>query len=68
MSPNSRIGRYEIVNGKTATVLATNGSIRAAVEKKGEDTQAAADVIVRDVRDALDLVMNPLRLKATLRD
>jgi len=27
-----------------------------------------ADVIVRDVRDALDLVMNPLRLKAALRD
>ena len=27
-----------------------------------------ADVVVRDVHDALDLVTNPLRLKATLRD
>jgi soluble P-type ATPase len=27
-----------------------------------------ADVIVHDVLDALDLITNPLRLKATLRD
>ena len=27
-----------------------------------------ADVVVRDIRDASDLVTNPLRLKATLRD
>jgi len=29
---------------------------------------AAADVVVRDIRDALDLLVHPLRLKATLRD
>lgn len=29
---------------------------------------AAADVVTRDIRDALDLLINPLRLKATLRD
>ena len=29
---------------------------------------AAADVVVRDVRDALDLISNPLRLIATLRE
>jgi len=29
---------------------------------------AAADVVVRDIRDALDLLSHPLRLKATLRD
>lgn len=29
---------------------------------------AAADVVVRDVRDALDLISNPLRLLATLRE
>jgi soluble P-type ATPase len=27
-----------------------------------------ADVVARDIRDALDLLANPLRLKATLRD
>ena len=27
-----------------------------------------ADVVVRNIRDALDLIANPLRLKATLRD
>jgi len=29
---------------------------------------AAADIVTRDIRDALDLVLHPLRLKATLRD
>jgi len=29
---------------------------------------AAADVVTRDIHDALDLVANPLRVKATLRD
>lgn len=29
---------------------------------------AAADVVTRDILDALDLVANPLRVKATLRD
>jgi soluble P-type ATPase len=28
----------------------------------------AADVVTRDINDALDLILNPLRLKATLRD
>jgi soluble P-type ATPase len=28
----------------------------------------AADVVTRDIVDALDLLANPLRLKATLRD
>ena len=27
-----------------------------------------ADIVTRDINDALDLLMNPLRLKATLRD
>jgi len=57
-----------MVKGKTETVITTNDAARATMEKKGEDTHAVADVIVRDVRDALDLVMNPLRLKAALRD
>ena len=29
---------------------------------------ASADVVVSDVRDALDLLLDPLRLKATLRE
>jgi soluble P-type ATPase len=29
---------------------------------------AAADLVTRDIRDALDLISNPLRVKATLRD
>ena len=27
-----------------------------------------ADVVTRDINDALDLILDPLRLKATLRD
>ena len=27
-----------------------------------------ADIVTRDILDALDLITNPLRLKATLRD
>jgi len=27
-----------------------------------------ADIVARDIHDALDLITNPLRLRATLRD
>jgi soluble P-type ATPase len=37
-------------------------------EGAAADLIAAADVVTRDIRDALDLVADPLRLKATLRD
>jgi hypothetical protein len=36
-----------VVNGKTETVIATNGAVRAAMEKKGEDAQAVAGELAR---------------------
>jgi soluble P-type ATPase len=40
------------------------------VQKEGASAEAiaAADVVARDVRDALDLLAQPRRLLATLRD
>jgi soluble P-type ATPase len=37
-------------------------------EGLGNELVRVADVVVRDFREALDLIANPLRLKATLRD
>jgi soluble P-type ATPase len=32
------------------------------------DLLKSVDIVVRDINDALDLILNPLRLRATLRD
>ena len=42
----------------------------ATLQKEGASTEAtqAANVVVNSILDALDLLLNPLRLKATLRD
>jgi P-type E1-E2 ATPase len=37
-------------------------------EGAAADLLTAADVVTRDIREALDLVADPMRLKATLRD
>jgi hypothetical protein len=36
-----------VVNGEAGTVIVTNGAVRAAVEKKGEDAQAVAGELAR---------------------
>jgi GTP-binding protein EngB required for normal cell division len=48
------------------TVEAMHGAI--GPEGASAELLLVADVVVRDVLDALDLITNPLRLKATLRD
>jgi soluble P-type ATPase len=57
-------GRNDVAMVKLAGLgIAVIGSEGAAGELLG-----VADVVVQDVRDALDAITNPLRLKATLRD
>ena len=57
-------GRNDIpmmeVAGIGIAVLGPEGSAAALLQ--------AADVVTRDINDALDLVIDPLRMKATLRD
>ena len=36
-----------MVEGKTETVITTNDAARATMEKKGEDTHAVADELIR---------------------
>lgn len=57
-------GRNDVAMMKVAKVgIAVVGPEGAAAE-----LLAAADIVTRDILDALDLVANPLRLRATLRD
>jgi len=60
-----------IGNGRNdAPMLDAAGLAIAVVGPEGAagDLLRAADVVVHDIRDALDLILHPLRLKATLRD
>ena len=58
-------------NGRNDVAMMTLAGLRIAVigpEGASAELLLVADVVVRDVLDALDLITNPLRLKATLRD
>jgi len=58
-------------NGRNDVAMMTLAGLRIAVigpEGASVKLLLVADVVVRDVLDALDLITNPLRLKATLRD
>ena len=64
-------GIVAIGNGRNDVPVVEAAAIGIAVigpEGAAGDLVRAADVVVNDVRDALDLPANPLRLKATLRD
>jgi soluble P-type ATPase len=59
-----------IGNGRNDALMLRHSALGIAVlGPEGASAQAlqAADVIVRDIRDGLDLLLNPLRLSATLR-
>lgn len=59
-----------IGNGRNDVPMFKEAALTIAVmgpEGAAADLAAAADLLVRDVRDALDLLLHPLRLKATLR-
>jgi soluble P-type ATPase len=57
-------------NGRNDAAMVRIAALGIAVvgpEGAAGELVRAADVVVRDVRDAFDLLLNPLRLKATLR-
>jgi soluble P-type ATPase len=59
-----------IGNGRNDVPMMRQARISIAVigpEGAAGEALAAADVVLRDIREALDLLTNPLRLAATLR-
>ena len=68
-----QLGADEVVaigNGRNDTAMVKSAAIGIAVvgpEGAAGELLQAADVVVNDILDALDLVANPMRLKATLR-
>jgi soluble P-type ATPase len=60
-----------IGNGRNDVPMMSRAGLRIAIigpEGASAELVRVADVVVCDIRDALDLIINPLRLKATLRD
>jgi len=59
-----------IGNGRNDVLMLSEAALGVVVlleEGGAKEAILAADILVRDVLDALDLFLNPLRLKATLR-
>jgi len=59
-----------IGNGRNDRLMVARARVGLAVmlsEGASTETVTAADVVVAKIEDALDLFLNPLRLKATLR-
>jgi len=60
-----------IGNGRNDVPMMDRAGLKIAVmgpEGASAELVRVADIVVRDIRDALDLIIHPLRLKATLRD
>jgi soluble P-type ATPase len=58
-------------NGRNDALMLERAGLGIALlqeEGAAPQTLAAADVVSRDIREALDLLLNPLRLSATLRE
>jgi len=58
-------------NGRNDVPMMDKAGLKIAVmgpEGASAELIRAVDVVVNDIRDALDLIIHPLRLKATLRD
>ena len=58
-------------NGRNDAPMMNRAGLGIAVighEGASAELVRAVDVVVNDIRDALDLIIHPLRLKATLRD
>lgn len=70
----SAMGPEEVIaigNGRNDMPMMEVAGLSVAVlgpEGAAADLLACADVVTRDIGDALDLILHPLRLKATLRD
>jgi soluble P-type ATPase len=69
----SRLGARRVAcigNGRNDRLMlraAALGIATLQVEGAARDSIVAADVVARDIRDALDLLLQPRRLVATLR-
>jgi len=64
-------GVIAIGNGRNDIPMMENAGLSIAVmgpEGVASGLLRSADVVTRDINDALDLILHPLRLKATLRD
>jgi len=64
-------GAVAIGNGRNDIAMVRAAALGIAVigpEGASGELVRVADVVVRDIRDALDLLLNPPRLVATLRD
>lgn len=64
-------GVIAIGNGRNDVLMMALAGLRIAVmgpEGAARELMQATDIVVADIRHALDLVANPLRVKATLRD
>ncbi len=58
-------------NGRNDVPMMDKAGLKIAVmgpEGASAELVRVSDVVVHDIRDALDLIIHPLRLKATLRD
>jgi soluble P-type ATPase len=58
-------------NGRNDVPMMSRAGLGIAIigpEGASSELVRTADVVVRDILDALDLIVHPLRLKATLRD
>ncbi len=70
----SAMGAGEVIavgNGRNDVPMMKVAGLSVAVvgpEGAAGELLTAADVVTRDIRDALDLIRHPLRVKATLRD
>lgn len=70
----SSLGPGEVIavgNGRNDIPMMKAAGLSVAVlgpEGSAGGLLTCADVVARDIRDALDLILHPLRLKATLRD
>lgn len=64
-------GVVAVGNGRNDIPMMAVAGLSVAVmgpEGAAAGLLASADIVVRDINDALDLLLHPLRLKATLRD
>jgi soluble P-type ATPase len=58
-------------NGRNDAPMMDKAGLKIAImgpEGASAELVRVSDIVVRDIRDALDLIIHPLRLKATLRD
>jgi len=70
----TRLGKQKVIaigNGTNDLLMLKNAALGIAViQKEGTSSKTMynADIVCKDITDALDLLLNPLRIVATLRN